>query len=111
MNAAARLVHQNVLSRHLIWTHFLSRRHITVAILALAVLLSALSIIYVTHVTRILHATYQHNLAEQDRLHVELGQLLLERSTWMMQSRVQQIAEDKLGMVIPDSKSVVIIHE
>jgi cell division protein FtsL len=111
MNAAARLVHQNVLSRRLLWTHFLSRRNLVVAMLALAVLLSALSIIYVTHVTRILHAAYQHNLAEQDRLHVERGQLLLERSTWMIQAHVQQIAEEKLGMIIPDSKSVVIIHE
>jgi cell division protein FtsL len=111
MNAAARLVHQNILSRHLLWTRFLSRRNVIVAALALMVLLSALSIIYVTHLSRILHATYQHNLSEQDRLHVERGQLLLERSTWMIQSRVQQIAEEKLGMIIPDSKSVVIIRE
>jgi cell division protein FtsL len=111
MNAAARLVHQSVLSRHLIRTLFFSRQQITVAMLALAVLLSALGIIYVTHVTRILHAAYQRNLSEQDRLHVEHGQFLLERSTWMMQARVQQIAQYKLGMIIPDSKSVVVIHE
>lgn len=111
MNAAARLVHQSVLSRHLIKAHFLSRRQIVVAMLALAVLLSALGIIYVTHVTRILHAAYQRNLTEQDRLHVQRGQLLLERSTWMMQARVQQVAEDKLGMVIPAYKSMVVIHE
>ena len=28
--------------------------------------------------------------------------LLLEKSTWMMQARVEQIAEDKLGMIIPE---------
>jgi cell division protein FtsL len=111
MNAAARLVHQGVLSRHLVLAHFLNRRQIAVLVLALGVLLSAVSIIYVTHVTRILHAAYQRNLSEQDHLHVQRGQLLLERSTWMMQARIQQIAENKLGMIIPDHKSVVIIHE
>lgn len=111
MNAAARLVHQNGLSRHFILTHIVSRRHIAIAMLALAVLLSALSVIYVTHLTRVMHAAWQHNLAEQDRLHVERGQLLLERSMWMMQARVQQVAEDKLGMVMPDAKSMVIVHE
>jgi cell division protein FtsL len=42
---------------------------------------------------------------------VERGQLLLERGTWMMQARIQKFAESKLGMVIPDHKSVVIVHE
>ena len=83
----------------------------SVLLLSLGILISALSIIYVTHVTRIMHAGYQHNLVLQDRLHVERGQLLLERGTWMMQARIQQIAEKDLGMMIPNHKSVVIIHE
>ncbi len=111
MNAAARLVHQNILSRHLVLTHLLTRKQLMVMLLALAVILSALSVIYVTHVTRILHATYQRNLVMQDRLHVQRGQLLLERSTWMMQARIQQFAESQLGMVMPDHKSVMIVHE
>lgn len=111
MNAAARLVHKNVLSRQFVVVHFLTRGQILAVVMALAVLMSALSMIYVTHITRILHAGYQHNKVEQDRLHVERGQLLLERSTWMIQSRIQQIAESKLGMVIPDHKSVVIVQE
>lgn len=111
MNAAARLVHQGTLSRHLVLSHFLTRQQMALFGLMFAVLLSALSVIYVTHLTRILHANYQHNVLEQGRLQVERGQLLLERSTWMMQARIQQIAESKLGMVIPDHKSVVIVHE
>jgi cell division protein FtsL len=111
MNAAGRLVHQNVLSRQLAIVYFLTRRQMLVMGLIAAVLLSALSIIYVTHLTRILHANYQHNLVERTHLHVERGQLLLERSTWMIQARIQQIAESKLGMIVPDNKSVVIIHE
>ena len=111
MNAAARLVHQNILTRQFVVAYFLTRRQMMVMGLALTVLFSALSVIYVTHVTRILHANFQHNRVEQDHLHVERGQLLLERSTWMVQSRIQQIAESKLGMIIPDHQSVVIINE
>lgn len=111
MNAAARLVHQGVLSRHLVLTHLLSKRQIAVAMLALTVLLSALSIIYVTHTTRVLHAAYQHNVGEQNQLRVQRSQLLLERSTWMMLSRIQQLAENKLGMVTPNSQSVIVIRE
>jgi cell division protein FtsL len=111
MNAAARLVHHHVLTRQFVFANFFKRSQMLVVGLVFATLMSALSIIYVTHVTRILHANYQHNLVEQDRLHVERGQLLLERSTWMLQSRIQQIAESKLGMMVPDHKSVVIIHE
>jgi cell division protein FtsL len=111
MNAAARLVHQSTLSRHLVLTHLLTRRQLAAMLLALAVLLSALSIVYVTHSTRVLHAAYQHNIAEFDRLHMQRGQLLLERSTWMVQSRIQQIAEDKLAMIVPDHNSVTIVRE
>lgn len=111
MNAAARLVHQNVLSRHLVLTHTITKSQLAVMFMSIAVLLSALSVIYVTQCTRVMYADYQHNLAQQDQLHVQRGQLLLERSTWMMQSRVQNIAEDKMGMIVPNAKSVVIIHE
>jgi cell division protein FtsL len=111
MNAAARLVHQNVLSRHLVLTHLLTWRQIIVALLALLMLLSVLSIIYITHTTRVFYADYQHNLIEQNRLQVEHGQLLLERSTWMAPAQVEQVAETKLGMMNPNHKSVVIVHE
>lgn len=111
MNAAGRLVHQGALSRHLVMTHFLSKRQLAVMVVALLVLFSALSVIYMTHLTRELHAAYQHSLVEQDRLHVQHGQLLLERSTWMMQAHIQQVAESKLDMVVPNHKTVVIVHE
>lgn len=111
MNAAARLVHQHALSRHLALTFLFKRQQFAIILLAVSVLLSALGVIYVTHANRMLHAAYQRNLLLQDNLHVERGQLLLERSTWMMQARIQQIAEKELMMMIPEHKSVVIIQE
>lgn len=111
MNAAARLVHQSALSRQYLLVLSLTKRQMAVVLLATIVLLSALATIYITHVSRLLHAGYQHSLFEQDRLHIEHGQLLLERSAWMMQGRIQQLAENKLGMVVPDHKSVTIVQE
>lgn len=110
MNAASRLVHQGILSRHLILTRLLTRTQIAVMSLTTAVLLTAVGIIYMTHTTRDLYASYQHNLIEQNRLHVTHGQLLLERSTWLMQSRIQQIAENQLGMILPNHKKMKVIH-
>lgn len=111
MNAAGRLVHQGILSRQMTLTHWLTRSQLSAVTLAVSILFSALGIIYVTEETRVLQANYQHSLHDQDHLHVERGQLLLERSTWMMQARIQHIAENQLGMILPNNKSVVIIHE
>ena len=111
MNAAARLVHQGVISRQLVFTYLLTREQLVLFVLAFSVLFSALSIIYITHTTRVMHAAYQHHLVEQNRLHVQRSQLLLERSTWMMQARIQQLAENKLGMIVPNSRQVVVVRE
>jgi cell division protein FtsL len=111
MNAAARLVHQNVLSRHLIFIQWLTWRQPAALLLTFSILLSAFSIIYVTHSNRALYATYQHFLVEQDQLTVRRSQLLLERSMWLLQSRVQHVAERDLAMAFPDHQSVVVVHE
>lgn len=111
MNAAARLLHQRTLSRHLVLGHWLNRQQIIALFLGIALLISALSVIYVTHSTRMLHAIYQRNIVELGQLQVQQDQLLLERSHWMTQSRIQQVAEKQLGMVIPDHHSVVIIRK
>lgn len=109
MNAAARMLNQGALSRGWAVSFLLARTQVSTIILVLAILTSALSVIYVTNMTRSLNASVQQMLVERDHMHVQWGQLLLERSTRMMQARVQQVAEEKLGMVIPDSKSIVII--
>lgn len=110
MNAAARF-NQGVLSRGWAVSIFLTRARFSTVVMFLAILTSALSMVYVTNATRTLNASYQQSLAARDQLHVQWGQLLLEKSTWMMQARVQSIAEKNLGMMIPDGKSVVIIND
>ncbi len=111
MNTAARLVNQGVLSRSWVISILLKRSQLPLLAMVISVLLSALSVIYMTNTTRTLNASIQQTLAEREQLHVQWGQLLLEKSTWIMQARIQNLAEGKLGMSIPDSKSVVVINE
>lgn len=111
MNAAARFLNQGVLSRGWVMSVFLSRSQVMGFGLVVSVLISALSVVYVANTTRSLNAGIQQTFADRDKLHVQWGQLLLEKSTWIMQARVQNIAEGRLGMVVPNSQSVVVINE
>jgi cell division protein FtsL len=111
MNAAARLLNQGVLSRGWVISILLNRSQVPMVTLVFAVLVSALGVIYIANTTRTLNANIQQSLAERQQLHIQWGQLLLEKSTWIMQARVQNIAEDQLDMVTPNNKSVVVIHE
>lgn len=111
MNAAARLLNQGALSRGWVMSVFLNRTQLPLILMIVAVSLSALGIIYVTNTSRMLNATIQQTLAERDQLHIQWGQLLLEKSTWTMQARVQTLAEGKLGMRTPNNKSMVVVSE
>lgn len=111
MNAAARFLNQGSLSRNWVISVILARAEYSVFLLIAAVLVSALSIVYVTNTSRSLNAAIQQTFVERDHLHVQWGQLLLEKGTWITSARVQQIAENQLGMVMPEGKSMVIVNE
>jgi cell division protein FtsL len=111
MNAAARLVSKGTLSRSWVVSVVLARMQYATLILMAAVLMSALSIVYVTNVSRSVNASIQQLQVERNRIHIQWGQLLLEKGTWITPGRVQHIAEEQLGMALPESKSVVIVSE
>ena len=111
MNAAARLLNQGALSRGWVVSLFLTRYQLMLVTLTFSVLISALSVVYIANATRGLNAAIHQALTERNRLHVQWGQLLLEKGAWTTQARVQHVAEDRLGMVLPDNKSVVTINE
>jgi cell division protein FtsL len=111
MNAAARFASQNTLSRGWILSLLWLRVNFSTLILSVLVLSSALSLVYITNAARSLNASYQEALSESDHLRIQWNQLLLEKSTWVVQARVQEIAENKLGMMIPDRKSIMILNK
>jgi len=111
MNAAARIFNQSVLSRSWVISALLSRTHFMTVALVLSVLTSALAMVYVTNASRSMNAGIQQMLSERQQLHIQWGQLLLEKTTWVAQARIQQTAERDLNMMAPDKKSVVIVNE
>lgn len=111
MNAAARLLNQGTLSRGWILSVLMTRSQTILAFLLMAVVINALAIVYCTNLTRSVHASLQQASVEQDKIHAEWQQLLLEQGTLTTQARVQEIAEQRLGMVLPSHQSTVIINE
>ncbi|HSW69257.1 MAG TPA: cell division protein FtsL [Gammaproteobacteria bacterium] len=110
MNAAARILNQGVLSHGWVISVLWKRSQLPMLLMIMSVLVTGLGVIYMTNTTRSLNANIQQTLAERERLHVQWGQLLLEKSTWIMQARVQNLAEGKLGMIVPGSHSVVVVN-
>lgn len=82
---------------------------VLLAALWLAVMISSLSVVFVTHQSR--HATHQleelrHRAAD---LQVESGQLLLEKSSLSAFFRVEQHALNELEMVVPELDQIVVV--
>lgn len=111
MNAAARLLNQGVLSRSWVISAFIKKSQFLPFFMVLSVLVSALGVVYVSNTTYSLNAGVQQAESERDRLHMQWNQLLVEKSAWTMQAHLQNTAENRLGMMVPDHKSVVVINE
>ncbi len=81
-----------------------------IVLLAVAVLGSALGVVYTKYQTRKLFVELQTLEKIRDEMNVEWGQLRLEESTWGGHGRVEEIARDKLGMIMPPIEAVVIVR-
>jgi len=108
MNAAARVLHQESVFRGRIKIA-LSKEFFGILILLVAVLVSALSVIYVKNLDRRVFSELQTAQQTSDRLKIEWGQLLLEQSTWATPARVQNIAQTRFNMVLPSPENVVMV--
>lgn len=111
MNAAARLVHQNILSRPFIFIYGLTRLRLAIIFLTFTLLLSALGIIYIAQSYHMLYADYNNEILEHNRLSQQYRQLVLEESLSTIQSGIEQEAENKLNMIYPTHEQTIIIHE
>lgn len=78
-------------------------------ILFIAVLVTAISLIYVEDLDRRLFIDLQNLQQMNTDLQVEHGKLLLESSAWSSQARVQKIAELRLNMEIPSLENIVLV--
>jgi cell division protein FtsL len=83
---------------------------LTVAVLWLAVLGSALGVVYGKQQARNRFNDLQKLTTRRDDLDIEWGQLQLEQSTWATHGRVERVAHDGLGMVTPKASDLRIVQ-
>ncbi len=79
-------------------------------LMLLAVLASAIGVVYVRQQTRLQFVELTRLGAERDDLNVEYGRLQLEQATWADNNRIDQIARERLGMLAPQPAATVVIR-
>ncbi len=88
----------------------LNPRLISVGVLLVAVLGSALGVVSSTHQSRKLFIELQALQAQCDKLDIEWGRLQLEQSTWATHGRVERLARERLDMHLPTTESAMIVR-
>lgn len=84
---------------------------ISTMLLGLLVILSGLAVIYVADLNRRLFMDMQETQAYQVQLQLDWDKLLLEQSTWSTQARIQNLAQERLGMTTPANNQIMTINE
>lgn len=110
MNAAAKAISQNNLfSGHLFAMHISIQLKLMLMLLV-AVLGSALAVIYVTNEHRLYFSQLQQLEQTSHQLQLQWGQLLLEQASLATPARVEQLAIDKLQMRLPADKQTFLLR-
>ena len=80
-----------------------------IAVLILAIMSTAVSVVYSKHQSRKLFVELQKLHHQIDELNIEWGRLQLEQSTWSSHGRIEKIARTKLKMTLPKANEVIYI--
>lgn len=80
------------------------------AFLVSLVVVSALGVVAAQHQSRKLFSELEREQSRAHELEVEWGQLQLEQSTWAALSRVEKLAQTKLGMKTPVAGRIVVVE-
>ncbi len=78
-------------------------------LLAVAVFVSAIGVVYSIHQSRKMFVQLQSLQAQRDEMDVEWGRLQLEQSTWATDARIEELASSKLDMIIPAPNAIVMV--
>lgn len=110
MNAAARALAGGTLAPAGVRIITISSQTLGLILLVIAVLASAVAVVYVKNLDRQLFGDLQSLRQARDSLHVQYGQFLLEQNTLATPARVQAIAQQQLGMSIPATKDINVVN-
>jgi cell division protein FtsL len=80
-----------------------------VLLLLLAVIGSALGVVYAREQNRRLFVDYTQLQKERDDLNVEYSRLEIEQATWAETNRIDQVARGQLGLVTPGAADTMVI--
>ena len=81
----------------------------TLLVLFLAVLISAIAVAYSAHWNRQLLNELYGELSVRDKAQAEWGRLILEQSTWTAHSRIEALASGQLKMHVPEAADVRLV--
>ncbi len=80
------------------------------AVLLLAVVATAITVVYERYRHRQLFVELTRAERERDELNIEFGRLQLEQATWAQANRIDQVARHKLGMKFPEAEDIVVVR-
>ena len=80
------------------------------AVLVVAIVGSAISVVYARHRHRQLFVELSKLEHARDELNIEFGRLQLEQATLAQATRVDQEARGRLGMKFPEAADIVVIR-
>jgi cell division protein FtsL len=83
---------------------------IALVILLLAVLVSAIGVVWTRHESRVLFVELTRLQNQRDELNVEYGRLELEQATWAEPRRIDEEARSKLGMMTPRPQDIQLVR-
>lgn len=81
-----------------------------VTVLTMLVVVTAISVVYATHLNRQNFAELQKTLKHKDELNIEWGQLQLEEGTYAASSEIEKRARNDLKMRQPKAGEIVMIR-
>lgn len=88
-------------------TPSLNKQIVSTVIMWLMVICLAIAVVYCKHTNRSLHAKLQDVTNASAGLQNERSKLLLERAAWLAHGRVEQIAKQRLNMVMPNKVEII----
>ncbi|MBW8310809.1 MAG: cell division protein FtsL [Rhizobium sp.] len=85
-------------------------RHFLLLVLSVAVIASAIGVVWSRHQHRQAYIALSTLENERDELNIEFGRLQLEQATWSEANRIEQVAGARIGMKFPTDADIVVLQ-
>ncbi|MCK9236872.1 MAG: cell division protein FtsL [Thiopseudomonas sp.] len=82
---------------------------IGVLVLFIAVVSTAVLVAYAANESRQMLNSLFVEMSKRDKLQADWGRLVLEHSTWTAHNRIESLAVEHLGMLIPEPAAVRVV--